>query len=340
MITLNSRDKGQQLLTGSLALLTLVFLVSTTNRAQNPPPVTLPMPEPSTSATPPTLTITPEPRVRPSEPTSARLPTVADRLSFSAPSLNGARLPYRILLPGEYAKSGRRYPVLYLLHGLFGSENDWWQYSKLIEYAAKYRMIIVTPGVGDSWYANSASNPNARYEDVIVRDLIPYIDEHYRTISTREGRAIAGLSMGGLASMKFALRYPTMFAFAGSISGAFGVPRTARLGKTPKAKMLKDLRAVFGGPGSQTRNDNDVLWLLDHFQADRSSIPYLYISTGTSDPLPQVSESNPPFARALRAGNVKHEYYEHAGTHDWHFWDSEIVLMLGRMCVMKKLICN
>jgi S-formylglutathione hydrolase FrmB len=129
------------------------------------------------------------------------------------------------MLPSDYAtNTQRRYPVLYLLHGLTGDENDWWTRTRLAEYAARYHLIIVTPGVGDSWYANSASDPRARYEDVIIKDLIPFIDAHYRTVPTRDGRAIAGLSMGGLGAVKFALRYPQMFAFAGSFSGAFGVP--------------------------------------------------------------------------------------------------------------------
>jgi S-formylglutathione hydrolase len=262
------------------------------------------------------------------------------RQILQASSLDGADLPYRLSLPADYNQTERRYAVLYLLHGLTGNENDWWQRSRLPEYAAKYKLIIVMPGVGDTWYANSASNPKACYEDVIVSDLIPYIDAHYRTIASREGRAIAGLSMGGLAAMKFALRYPQLFAFAGSFSGAFDVPRTARLGKSPSAKMLKDLHAIFGDEKSATRRENDVFWLLDQTKKDKTTLPYLYVSSGSNDSLPQVSESNPRFATALSARNLRFEYNERPGTHDWKFWDSEINLMLGRMCVFMKVICS
>jgi putative tributyrin esterase len=264
---------------------------------------------------------------------------IADHQSLRAASLSGAELPYRIFVPNGYQTSIRRCPVLYLLHGLSGNENDWWERSRLAEYLAKYRLIVVTPGVGDSWYANSASDPKARYEDVIVRDLIPFIDAHYRTVATREGRAIAGLSMGGLAAMKFALHFPEMFAFAGSFSGAFDVPRTTRLGKTPGPKMLKDLQVIFGDAKSPVRRENDVFWLLDQVK-DKDTLPYLYVSTGTSDPLPQVSESNPRFGAALRKRDLKFEYNERPGTHDWHFWDSEINLMLGKMCVFMHEICS
>jgi S-formylglutathione hydrolase len=245
----------------------------------------------------------------------------------------------QVYTPPGYSED-QKYPVLYLLHGLTGNENDWWENSNLSQYAARYHLIIVTPGVGDSWYANSASNPHARYEDVIIRDLIPYIDEHYRTVASREGRAVAGLSMGGLGAMKFALRYPQLFAFAGSFSGAFDVPVTARLGKSPSAKRLAELRAIFGDEKSQTRRENDVILLLDQPLPKDVRYPYLYVSTGKSDPLPQVSLSNPRFARALAAHKLEYGYHERPGTHDWHFWDSEIKIMLERMCARMPQICS
>lgn|GEM_PF-275180 len=259
---------------------------------------------------------------------------------LEAASLSVGTLPYCILLPPDYEKSGRRYAVLYLLHDLSGDENDWWENSKLAQYALKYHLIIVTPGVGDSWYANSAGDAGARYEDVIVRDLIPYIDAHYRTIAEREGRAIAGVSMGGVGAMKFALRYPHLFAFAGSMSGAFDVPLTARLGKTPSAQTLRDLQLVFGDEKSQVRRENNVFLLLTQAVQDNAALPYLYVSSGKSDPYPQVYESNPRFAKVLRERGLRFEYNERPGTHDWRFWDSEIFLMLDRMCVFMKTICS
>jgi putative tributyrin esterase len=271
---------------------------------------------------------------------AAALSANPTRESLAAPSLNGKALPYRVLLPADYATSGKRYPVLYLLHGLTGNENDWLERSKLTEYAGRYHLIVVMPGVGDTWYANSASDPSARYEDVIVKDLIPRIDSEYRTIARREGRAIAGLSMGGLGAMKFALRYPEMFAFAGSFSGAFGVPLTASLGKKPSARMLAELRKVFGDERSQARRDNDLFALVRQEPPKGVPMPYLYVSTGQSDPLPQVADTNPRFAEALRARKLKYEYNERPGTHDWKFWDSEVEMMLGRLCVMMPQICS
>lgn len=275
----------------------------------------------------------------PKRATAPRTADDAKHFTLAAPSLKGKELPYRLWLPADYETGKRRYPVLYLLHGLGGDENDWWKMSHLADYANQYQLIIVTPGVGDTWYANSASDPTARYEDVIPKDLIPYIDAHYRTVASRDCRAIAGLSMGGLAAMKYALRYPQLFVFAGSFSGAFDVPRTARLFKSPSAKMLNALRTIYGDEQSSVRQVNDPFWLLDQV-ADVGKLPYLYVSTGTSDPLPQVKEANPRFAVALRGKKVKFAYNERPGTHDWNFWDSEVKLFLGQMCTYIKNACS
>lgn len=264
----------------------------------------------------------------------------ASRETLTAASLGGKALPYRVMLPTDYGKNSRRYPVLYLLHGLTGNQNDWWERTRLTEYAARYHLIIVTPGVGDSWYANSATDQQARYEDAIINDLIPHIDSQYRTVANREGRTIAGLSMGGLGAVKFALRYPHLFSFAASFSGAFDVPPTARLGKKPSARMLNELRRVFGDTNSQTRRENDVFALLKQPLPKESGFPYLYVSTGKEDSLPQVFASNPRFGAALRARKIEHEYHERDGAHDWRFWNSEIELMLGRLCVRMSQICS
>ena len=259
-------------------------------------------------------------RTTPSEPT---------REVLKATSLGGEALPYRVLVPADYERSARRYPVLYLLHGRTGDENDWWTRTNLSLYATRYHLIIVTPGVGDSWYANSAADPRARYEDAITRDLIPHIDARYRTLANWHGRAIAGLSMGGLGAIKFALRYPHLFAFAASFSGAFDVPRTDGLDETDE--RARDIRRIYGPRDSATRRENDPFLLLERLAPEPARLPYLYVATGAGDPLPQVLLSNPRFADALRERKIAYEYHERPGAHDWLFWDAEIKFALERM---------
>ena len=113
----------------------------------------------------------------------AASPRDATREKLAAASLGGKPLPYRVLLPAGYAQSSQRYPVLYLLHGAGGNEDDWSTRTNLAAYTSNRNLIVVMPGVGNSWYADSAGDPAARYEDAIIRDLIPHVDARYRTIA-------------------------------------------------------------------------------------------------------------------------------------------------------------
>ena len=109
-------------------------------------------------------------------------------------SLNDQRA-VTVLLPTGYSQSDRRYPVLYLLHG-GGQDHMAFAMRPWFGAQASRGLIIVTPSAGESWYVNSVVDPKARYEDFIVKDLVGYIDSNYRTMATRQGRAIAGVSMG------------------------------------------------------------------------------------------------------------------------------------------------
>ncbi|MCA1591980.1 MAG: esterase family protein [Acidobacteria bacterium] len=268
-------------------------------------------------------------RARHSAPATRTAQPVVLRESVNAASLGGAALPYRILLPADYATSARRYPVLYLLHGAQGGEGDWTTRTNLAAYAARYQLIVVMPGVGDSWYANSASDEKARYEDAIIRDLIPHVDEKYRTLASGYGRAVAGLSMGGFGAMKFALSYPQLFVFAASFSGAFDAPRTNII-VGAKDERSQILLRVFGAADSETRRRNDVFELARAVK-EGARVPYLYVSTGNNDPLASVLPANTRFAEALRERKIAYEYHERPGAHEWRFWDAEIKLALERM---------
>jgi S-formylglutathione hydrolase FrmB len=115
---------------------------------------------------------------------------------FRSESL-GEERAMNVLLPVDYETSTNRYPVLYLLHGLGDNNTAWSFMTNLSGYAAAYPLIVVMPDAGRSFYINSAADPKARFEDFIVKDVVEYVDSHYRTVPLRRARAIAGLSMGG-----------------------------------------------------------------------------------------------------------------------------------------------
>ena len=158
---------------------------------------------------------------------SQRLGTHVETVQFQS-KLVGKTLPYSVVLPVEYAQPGKetiRYPVLYLLHGLAGHYSNWLSKTRLSEYAARYSVIIITPEGNDGWYTDSATVAADKYETYIVQELIPNVESRYRALKGREGRSIAGLSMGGYGALKFGLKYPDKFVFAASISGALDAAR-------------------------------------------------------------------------------------------------------------------
>src|ERR1051325_1466586 len=184
-------------------------------------------------------------------------------------------LPYNVILPDDYDSSPTtRYPVLYLLHGLTGHYSDWVARTNVADYASEYRLIVVTPEGNDGWYTDTATVATDKYESYILKELIPDVDQRYRTIQARYGRAIAGLSMGGYGAIKFGLKSPATFVFAGSVSGAFGV---TRFSEKDIPNNWQDSIKLFGPLGSETRKANDVFDLIRNVSADRVRfLPYFY----------------------------------------------------------------
>ncbi len=135
---------------------------------------------------------------------------------------------YHLYLPPGYedpANKDRKYPVIYWLHGLNQSESSNWFPPAIIDGAMKTghappMIWIFVSGGGRAFYVDSADG-KILSETTIIKELIPHVDATYRTVSTREGRAIQGMSMGGWGALRLAMTYPELFssvvAFAPSL---------------------------------------------------------------------------------------------------------------------------
>lgn len=237
--------------------------------------------------------------------------------------LIGKVLPYNALLPPAYFKSNKRYPVLYLLHGLFGHHDDWITRTNLAEYAASYDVIIVTPEGNDSWYVDSATVPADKYESYILRELIPDVDARFRTIKDKRARGIAGLSMGGYGALKYGLKYPDYFVFAGSLSGALDPANRSDEHPGFIWNVLRpSLTVAFGAPNSSVRQVNDLHQIARNLTADRiASLPYLYLDCGLED---GFLATNREFADILVSRKITHQYRQLPGGHSWEYWDRQV----------------
>ena len=249
--------------------------------------------------------------------------------------LIGKVLPYDTLLPPGYFKSNKRYPVLYLLHGLFGHHDDWITRTNLAHYAAEYDLIIITPEGNDSWYIDSATVASDKYESYILRELIPDVDGRYRTIKDRRARGVAGLSMGGYGALKYGLKHPDYFAFAGSLSGALDPANRNEEHPGFAWDILRpSITSAFGPPNSPARQANDLHQIARNLTAANiASLPYFYFDCGLED---GFLPTNRELAEILIAKKIPHQYRQLPGEHNWGYWDRqvrEVLRVYADLCV-------
>jgi S-formylglutathione hydrolase FrmB len=228
-------------------------------------------------------------------------------------------MQYRVNLPKDYFTTENRYPVLYLLHGLTGHYRSFEAHSNLTRYLERYQLIAVSIEGENSWYVNSATNPKEKWEDYFLSDILSDVGERFR-INGGDARAIAGISSGGYAAINLALKYPGLFFFAGSLSGAVTAPRDPEFDKAFKSFGFSD---IFGPADSKTRKENDVFLLAE--KAEPQHAPFIFMACGTDD---DTIVGNHQFADLLRKRHIAYEMTEFPGQHEWSFWEAALPQML------------
>jgi putative tributyrin esterase len=250
---------------------------------------------------------------------------------FSSTSLGDERTML-VMLPLDYETSVSRYPTLYLLHGYDADITDWARGTNLSAYAARHHLIIVTPDASRSWYVNSVANPKARFDDYIVKDVVDYIDAHFRTIPEPFARAIAGVSMGGFGAMLLGLEHHDMFAAIGSFSGALAAAHHEPPPLPPNAteaerKERQENLALAGPFGSKEHKDRDPFELAAKIPVDQ--VPMLFIVCGGQDGNVEDTHS---FLTLLAKRRIPYEYREISPReHDWRIWNEQIPVFLDKL---------
>ena len=278
------------------------------------------------------------------EPGRGPAPSAAKTVAMDAPSI-GRKTAYNILLPADYETSGeKRYPVLYLLHGLTGNYPNWAGMG-VGKAAAGLDLIVVMPDGGNSWYVNWAQSDEGQknaWDDFITEDLIRHVDANYRTIAAREGRAINGLSMGGFGGLTLGLRHPDLYCSIGSHSGALAFarsPATVPLGpgaaraeepalghpKPPDRDRGVPLAGRADPEGQDVRSRPRMPTPPTHSSSclavPKEKLPHIYVYCGTEDRLIAASRD---FAKLLMEHDIPFVYGESAGGHNGQYWSREI----------------
>ncbi len=246
-------------------------------------------------------------------------------VKFQSESL-GQERTFNILLPLDYETSTSRYPALYLLHGHGQGGSSWSYMTNLSGYAARYKLIIVMPDASNSWYVNAVADPNARFEDYIVKDIIGYVDSHYRTVPLPRARAVAGLSMGGYGAAFLGLKHYRLFTAMGTFSGALTAAHDVPTEHDTEQdrEFQQEILHVFGAPGSSERQQRDPLALLE--KVPPAEMPMIYVACGGQDGL---LRENRAFVQLLAEKKIRYEYREISPrSHSWDFWDDQLRIFL------------
>jgi enterochelin esterase-like enzyme len=142
--------------------------------------------------------------------------------AFYSPALD-MEMPYFVYLPPDYDVAGRRYPVLYMLHGSSASYEEWLAYGfvdavdRLIAALEVQPLIVVFPQGDYAYWVNHAEG-GPRWGDYIAFDLVWHVDATYRTLPAAASRAVGGVSMGGHGALQLAFNHPRVFGVVGAHS--------------------------------------------------------------------------------------------------------------------------
>jgi len=224
-----------------------------------------------------------------------------------------------IIKPKNYSSSQKRYEVVYLLHGFGGSYKDWilgLPKNYLTDLSDKYNFIFVCPDAKNSFYLDSPVKKDSQYETFMIKELIPFIDQKYKTINSKNGRFITGISMGGQGALYLAIRNPEKYLAAGSTSGAIDLTIVTEYDWT-----LDEMIAILGDNKKypERYTENSVLNMVD--QLKKSKIPII-VDCGAQDEF--FIEANRKFHTKLMTAIVNYEYLENKGKHDFKYWSTTI----------------
>jgi S-formylglutathione hydrolase len=279
----------------------------------------------------------------PASPPASTYAGKLERITVHGPSLVGnlsGDSPDRqvsVYLPRSYAtQPRRRYPVLYMLHGFTSTDERWFDLTTPRRYVnaptatdravagGALEMIIVMPNAFTTFQGSMYSNSvvTGDWEAYIARDLVAYIDAHYRTIATREGRGLSGHSMGGYGAIRIGMKYPQVFSSLYILSpccmsanmeptmqrfaGALAIEAEGGLGALKEADF--GTKAMLASAAAWSPNPNKPPLYIDLPIADGKPVPDVVAKWAANAPLTMVHQYIPAVrsfdAIAVDAGDM------------------------------------
>jgi endo-1,4-beta-xylanase len=217
----------------------------------------------------------------------------------------GTRVSYLLYLPPEYETAQeRRFPVVYWLHGIGGSQQGVPQMAERLTTAiaagkAPAMIFVYVNGMIRSSYVDSADGKTP-VETVSIKELIPHIDATYRTIGTRAGRMIEGFSMGGSGAAKWGFKFPELFGSISIIDGALHP-----LDESAGERVAGSINTVYGGNLEFYRASHPVT-LAEKNAAKVKGRTTIRIVTRTTG----LAGANEKYSELLHRLGLEHEFHK------------------------------
>ena len=208
--------------------------------------------------------------------------------------------------------AGRRCPVIYLLHGYAANQDAWLRIQPALpRMADQYGVAFVTPDAKNSWYWDSPVNNSYRYETFVSKELVEYIDAHFKTRPTRNFRAITGLSMGGHGAFWLAIRHQDTFGAVGSMSGGLDIR------PFPDNWEMKNQLGDYKF-NKEVWDNHTVINQLDKLTEGALAITF---DCGVDDFFFQVNEN---VHKKLMEMKISHDFTARPGAHTNEYWNNSL----------------
>lgn len=216
------------------------------------------------------------------------------------------------------------FKTLYLLHGIFGDQNDWLHGTRIQRWANERHLCVVMPSGENMFYVDNELTHNL-YSEFIGKELVEMTRQMFPLSYQKEDTFIAGLSMGGYGAIINGLKYNDTFGYVAGLSSGLMIDDWINCKEpiinVPDAK--KYYEGIFGDISKIKGSDKDYMALVEN--KNTVDLPHIYLCVGTEDFL---LKNNRDYRDFLINKGVDVTYEEGSGGHEWDFWDRYILKIL------------
>jgi len=242
-------------------------------------------------------------------------------------------IKYSVILPEDYYNEKSAYPVVYMLHGLGDDETAWLEFGRVsqfyhaeISHKAVVPMIFIMPQGFRTYYVNDYLG-TFRYQDMFIRELVPYIDSVYRTIPDSRHRGLTGYSMGGFGALVLHLQHPDIFG--SSVPLSISIRTDEQYMKEYAPEWDQQWGRLFGAVGTEGPEriteyykQNNPFYIIPNIPSSDYSKYRIYVDNGDKEQT--LCRSNEELHILMRDHGFPHEFRVREGGHSFSYWCSAL----------------